>query len=213
MKLSTLNRNDMGQNVYLYYDEAHREGVIIDAGCTESDLETIKRILVDHDITVKAILLTHGHYDHIIGLNALKTFTRAPVYCHAAEQEMVKTPSINLSTLTGKPISATANNTFSDCDIFEVGTATLRVLHTPGHTPGGVCFYDEANGVLFTGDTLFQSSVGRSDFPAGDHELLVENILSKLLILPEETRIFPGHGASTTIGSEQKNNPFLRKGA
>ncbi|MCL2187872.1 MAG: MBL fold metallo-hydrolase [Defluviitaleaceae bacterium] len=212
MEIKTFNQNSMGQNVYLYYSEAHREGILIDAGCSEVDIKSLEKCITGHEITVKAMLLTHGHYDHITAISAIKTLTRAPVYCHEEEREMLETPSLNLSTHTGKPISAVAEGTFKDDDTFEVGEVTLRVLHTAGHTPGGVCLYDAENGVLFTGDTLFRSSIGRTDFPNGDHALLVKNITSKLLTLPEETRVFPGHGASTTIASEKKNNPFLREG-
>jgi glyoxylase-like metal-dependent hydrolase (beta-lactamase superfamily II) len=209
MNVKLFIKNDMGQNVYLYYDKDLGEGVLIDAGCGDADMRALAKYTEENNITVKAILLTHGHYDHIAGADAVKALTHAPLYCHAAEEEMLKNPALNLSTLREIHVSTTAEHVLNDGDTFPAGGATLRVLHTPGHTPGGVCYYDEANGVLFTGDTLFNKSIGRTDFPGGDHEELIHNIKQKLLTLPEETKVYPGHGMRTTIAYEKANNGFL----
>ena len=199
----------MGQNIYLCYDEESREGVLIDAGCSEIDKQTISYILNDNAIIIKAILLTHGHYDHIIMADALKILTGANIYCHEAEKQVLENPNINLSTYTAKNITVYANKFFCDGDTFNFGNNTLKILHTPGHTLGSVCYLDEHNGFLFSGDTLFKHSIGRTDFPQGNHPLLIESIKSKLLTLPEKTIVYPGHGQSTTIGEEKMNNPFL----
>ena len=188
----TFNNNDMSQNIYL------TEGIMIDAGCSPADLEAIRKSKIE----IKAILLTHGHWDHIIAINELKKLTGAPIYCHEAEKQMLEDASINRSAFRDKKIEITPDKLFKDGDTF----GNFRVIHTPGHTVGGVCYYDEKAKVLFTGDTLFKEGVGRTDLPAGNHELLLKGIAEKLFILPDDTTVFPGHGKSSTIGHEKANN-------
>ena len=207
--IKTFCENHMGQNIYLYFDEKSGEGVLIDAGCSERDKQTIKSTISETNITIKAILLTHGHYDHIIMADEMKTITGANIYCHEAEKQVLENPNVNLSIHTINNIIVNADNFFQDDDVFSFGDITLKVLHTPGHTLGGVCYLDEHNGILFTGDTLFKNSIGRTDFIQGSFPLLIENIKSKLLTLPEKTIVYPGHGQSTTIGDEKKDNQFL----
>ncbi|MCL2204357.1 MAG: MBL fold metallo-hydrolase [Defluviitaleaceae bacterium] len=210
MKLKTFNNNVMGQNVYLYYDEASGEGVLIDAGCGKEDTKALPLFLKENNITVKAILLTHGHYDHIIGIDAIKEATGAPVYAHPLEKEMLEEPALNMSARMGRGAAVTPEHLLNDGDEVRVGDISLQVLHTPGHTPGGLCFYDEEYGALFTGDTLFKDSIGRTDFPSGSHEELLENIHKKILTLPSQIKIYPGHGSETSVGHEKTHNPFLQ---
>ncbi|MCL1788485.1 MAG: MBL fold metallo-hydrolase [Defluviitaleaceae bacterium] len=210
MNVKTFSKNSMGQNVYLVWDEGVKEGVLIDAGANEADTNAIMEAIQGEDVTVKAILLTHGHYDHIIGLEGLKNLTGAKVYCHASEKNMLADPEINLSSRIKQKIAAAPDETLNDGDTIAVGQSVLKALHTPGHTPGGVCFYDAEGGNLFAGDTLFAGSVGRTDLPAGDPAKLIRNIAVKLLPLPEDTVVYPGHGGATTIGREKKANPFLK---
>ena len=210
MIVKTFDNNDMGQNIYLYYDQKSGEGVLIDCGCSEADKSAIAAFIDKNNITVKGILLTHGHYDHIIAIDALRLLTSAAVYSHEKEKEILENPNLNLSVNMGIKLSVTPENFFADGDVFEAGDTTLKVLHTPGHTPGGVCYFDEKNGILFSGDTLFEESIGRSDFPLGDHQALLGSIMKKLITLPDNTKVYPGHGPSTTIGYEKHNNPFLR---
>ena len=210
MNVKTFSKNSMGQNVYLVWDEGVKEGVLIDAGANEADTNAIMEAIQGEDVTVKAILLTHGHYDHIIGLEGLKNLTGAKVYCHASEKGLLEDPELNLSSRIRQKVSVTPDEILNDGDVIHVGSHVLKVLHTPGHTPGGVCFYDAAGGNLFAGDTLFAGSVGRTDLPAGDHSKLIRNIAVKLLALPEDTVVYPGHGGATTIGREKAGNPFLR---
>ena len=210
MKIRTFNNNSMGQNTYLYYDEKSGESVIIDAGCSEADIRAIAVFLGENNIAVKGILLTHGHYDHIIAAAELKNLTGAAVCSHQLETQMLENPSVNLSTRIGIDLAVVPEKLFNDGDVFEFGGAALNVLHTPGHTIGGVCYYDSENGNLFTGDTLFRQSVGRTDLPMGSHQELVANISNKIFSMPDNTNVYPGHGPETTIGYEKTHNPFVK---
>ncbi|MCL2360119.1 MAG: MBL fold metallo-hydrolase [Candidatus Bathyarchaeota archaeon] len=209
MAIKTFNNNNAGQNVYLYYCQQSKEAALIDAGCSKEDIKAVSAFIYENNITVKGILITHGHGDHLVAADELKNLTSAAVYCHEAEKEMLMTPSLNLSTSVGMSISVTPEHLLNDTDIFKFGGITLKILHTPGHTPGGVCYYDEENGVLFAGDTLFKNSIGRTDLPAGCHDTLIKNIKEKLVALPDDTKVYPGHGPSTTIGHEKQHNPFV----
>jgi glyoxylase-like metal-dependent hydrolase (beta-lactamase superfamily II) len=208
MKIKTFNANPMGQNIYLYYDETANEGVLIDGGSDAADMASLASFIRESDITVRAVLLTHGHFDHITAVGEIKTLTSAPVYCHEAEKEMLGDAELNFSARMGTQTEITPDGLINDGDILRFGKIALEVRHTPGHTPGGVCYLDEANGVLFTGDTLFRESVGRTDFPTGDHQALIGNIKEKLLTLPGEVTVWPGHGPSTTVGHERNRNPY-----
>lgn len=210
MKIKIFNNNDMGQNVYLYYDEEINGGFLIDAGCSDMDVTELTAFIEENDIRVEAVLLTHGHYDHIIGVNSIKRVTSAGLYCHKAEKEALENAEINRSALHGMKIEAAPDYTLLEGDtVYLFGDkAVFTVLHTPGHTPGSLCYYDAENGVLFSGDTLFKETIGRTDFPKGSHNELVKNLREKLLTLPDETKVYPGHGESTTIGHEKKYNPF-----
>jgi glyoxylase-like metal-dependent hydrolase (beta-lactamase superfamily II) len=199
MKLEIFNSNDMRQNVYLYYDGATGEGVLVDAGCSAADMQRLDKFLNEHGIKVQAILLTHGHYDHIISAAEAKKITGAEAYCHANEQEIMESAELNRSAFHDMEITFSPDKLLADGD--EIGG--LRVIHTPGHTPGGVCYYDAENGVLFSGDTLFHENIGRTDFPYADYNELLQNIREKLFVLPKDTKVFPGHGRDTTIGHEQ----------
>jgi len=210
MITKTFNKNSMGQNIYLCYCEATSEGVLIDAGCNAADEKAITATINENNITIKAILLTHGHYDHITGAEKMRQVTGAKIYCHISEKQMLEDPELNLSCRTANKIKITPDETLNDSDIFHFGQCALKILHTPGHTPGGVCYYNEESGILFSGDTLFKSSIGRTDLPLGDHQKLIRNINAKLLTLPADVTVYPGHSDSTTIGHEKKFNPFLK---
>lgn len=210
MTVKIFNSNGMRQNVYLYYNENTGEGVIIDAGCSDKDIAAISAAIKDSNITVKAVLLTHGHYDHIIAVDEIKILTGAMVYGYETEKVLLEEPELNLSVKLGKAITITPDRLFKDGEVFELGDAALMVIHTPGHTQGGACYYDEKNGNLFAGDVLFMGSIGRSDLPGGDSDVLIDSIKAKLLSLPEDTKVYPGHGMATTIGREKDSNPFVR---
>ena len=209
MTIKLFKSKDIRQNVYLYYDEKSGEGVIIDAGCNENDVDLIKAELDENNINIKAILLTHGHIDHIVTVEELKQLTGAMVYSHEAEKLLLSDPALNLSIETRKVQKITPDKYFKDGDIFAFGETALKVIHTPGHTQGGACYYDEKNRNLFTGDVLFSNSIGRTDLPQGDTAALINGIRTKLMTLPDDTNVFPGHSGTTTIGREKMSNPFL----
>lgn len=183
---------------YIIIDEKTREGAIIDPGGSEFKLE---RIIKDLDFKPKFILLTHAHMDHVGGVEYLSKLLKVPFYMHENEEYYV----MNDNTVFGN--IRKADGFLKEGTKLNIGDLEIKVIHTPGHTQGGVCFF--VDGKLFAGDTLFQGSVGRADFPGGDMNALVNSIKDKLLILGDNVEVYPGHGPKTTIGFEKKINPFL----
>lgn len=192
-------------NCYIVGCEETKKAAVIDPG---DEGERILERLHKLGLEAVAILLTHGHVDHIGAVEQLKKATGTPVMIHTQDGEMLTNPSRNLSAWMGAQIKFDpADRLLEEGDRLNIGNLTLEVIHTPGHTPGGLCF--KVGQELFTGDTLFAQSVGRSDFPGGNHSTLIEGIKSKLLILDESLKVYPGHGATTTIGQEKRHNPYL----
>ena len=207
MKLEVLVVGMFEVNCYLLWDETSNSGIIIDPGDEE---ERIISRIEELGFKPKAILLTHGHGDHIVAVDAVKKKYDIPLYIGKGEEELLKNPSANVSALIGHPIVAPPpDHLVEDEQLLNFGSISLRVLSTPGHSPAGVCYLHEEKGLLFTGDTLFWSSIGRTDFPGSSHEQLIESIKSKILTLPDSIECFPGHGPKTTVGAERENNPFL----
>ncbi len=155
------------------------------------------------------ILLTHGHYDHILAVQDVKEKYGVPVYACSQEQEMLRDPDMNLSGGCRRSCSIKPDVLLNDLDVFEAAGFTIQMLYTPGHTPGSCCYYLKDEGVLFSGDTLFYGSVGRTDLPGGSTAQIVASLHRLLDILPEDTEVFPGHDISTTIGYEKRYNPFV----
>ena len=206
MELKIFNKNPYDQNTYIYYDVDTKNAVLIDPGLSKTQI--VKAL---DEFNIKAIILTHGHFDHIFCLGKAVEITGAKVYAHIMEKELLQEPGLNMSDPTGmgKPLTVTADIYVEDGDTITAGDITFRVIHTPGHTIGGMCLYDQSNGVLFSGDTLFKESVGRADLPTGNMEQLIQSIKTKLLVMPPETKVYSGHGSPTTIGNEQNNNPYV----
>jgi len=197
-------------NCYLYWDTTTRQGVIIDPGADE---EAIIFQLEQFDIEPRAILLTHGHGDHIAAVAPLKEQYDIPLYIGNGEEGLLSNPSANISAFFDKPIIAPAPDfSVTDEQVISVAGLRLVVLATPGHTPAGVCYLAEEDGLLFCGDTLFAGSVGRTDFPGSSHVQLLESIHTKILSLPDSIVCLPGHGPETTVGAERNSNPFLSGG-
>ncbi len=154
------------------------------------------------------ILLTHGHFDHIMAVEEVKAKYQVPVYACRQEEAMLGDPSLNM-TVYRKACSIRADVLLDDGEVFEAAGFSVKMFHTPGHTKGSCCYYIEDEGVLFSGDTLFCGSVGRTDFPSGSSAEIVRSLHKLVDTLPEETEVFPGHEASTTIGYEKRYNPFV----
>ena len=196
----------VGTNCYVVSNEETSECFLIDPGAYSDKMITYIR---ENALKPQAVLLTHGHFDHIMGLDeVLKQFS-VPVYAQEQEEILLKDASYNASVSYGQAYTFSGASYIKDGQVLELAGMKIRVIHTPGHTIGGCCYYIEAENVLFSGDTLFHDSVGRTDFPTGSQSQLVRSIREKLLDLPEETVVYPGHMSETTIGHEKKYNPFL----
>ncbi len=194
-------------NGYVVGDPIDRRGIIIDA--PEHGARDMLDLAAKHGLTITHIVNTHGHWDHIPDNTTLKKNTAAKLVIHRDDALYLLNPATLLFQLpiTIEPI--TPDEYLSDNQTIKVGSLQFVVLHTPGHTPGSICLYEPNEKVVFTGDTLFAGSVGRTDLPGGNWEILLESIRERLLILPDSTIVYPGHGPSSTIGDERADNPFL----
>lgn len=206
MRMSKLVVGPVATNCYIVSDENTKEAFIIDPG---AEPERIIDKVKETGVSVKAILLTHGHFDHISAVNELKREFGVDVYIGQEDADLMADMELNVSYMFGMPYAARADKILLDGDVLEIAGFSIKVLFTPGHTKGGICFYLEKENVAFSGDTIFQQSVGRTDFPTGSARVLSESIKNKLFILPEDLQLFPGHGDSTTVGYEKKYNMFL----
>ena len=205
MKLLSLMVGDMGVNCYILYCEETRLGVIIDPG---SNGDKIFRLIQKNKIQIKYILMTHGHFDHIGSVKELKEKTGALVGIHPDDAKMLTNPMKNLSYLIDREsIQSPADVKIEDGMVLQVGNVKLTAIHTPGHTRGGLTYL--ADGILFTGDTLFEGSVGRTDLPGGDGRQLLRSIHDKLMILDDDLLVYPGHGRVSDLGRERETNPYL----
>lgn len=182
--------------------------LIIDVGF---NADKIIDFLEDEKLNPQAVILTHGHIDHIAGLEQLRLrYSKLKVYIHQEDAQMLTGEKINLSELMGISFrTGPANCILTDGQLIEQAGIMLKVIHTPGHTPGSISLYSEKDGILFAGDTLFSDSIGRTDFPGGNMQQLILSIKKNLLTLPAETTVYPGHGPVTNIGREKATNPFL----
>lgn len=196
-------------NCYLVHVPPHPECWVIDASFEPRPM--LDRIAA-LDLHVSHILLTHAHVDHIAGLEEVRSACPdARVLIHAAEAGFLADPMLNLSAAYGVPVRCTpADGTLNDAQVLTLAGSEWRILHTPGHSPGGITLHNAAAGVAIVGDTLFAGSIGRSDFPTSDEAALHASIRNILYKLPPETRVFPGHGPATTIGREMMSNPYVR---
>jgi hydroxyacylglutathione hydrolase len=206
LKIIRLEVGQLGANCYIVYCEKTLQGMVVDPGGNAQDI--IKLLNREH-ITLQYIVNTHGHADHIGGNDEIKKSTGAAVLIHEADATMLVSAQGNLSSYIGSNLVCTAaDRLLTDGETIVVGEMQFQVLHTPGHTLGGICIY--GNDVVFSGDTLFEQSIGRTDFPSGSHSQLISSIKTKLLTLADDTVVLPGHGGQTTIGEERKNNPFIQ---
>lgn len=208
MEIDCLVLGDFATNCFVVRanDEA-KECLVIDPGFSPRPLLDF---LKENELQPVKILLTHGHCDHIGGIEELQNeFGAIPVCVSGEDAKMLESAKLNLSWMTGRFIRSKADEEFAEGDVVGLDGMEFKVLATPGHTRGGVSFYCEQAGVVFSGDTLFAGSIGRDDFPGGDRGVLLSSIRDKLLGLPEETKVYSGHGPITTVGEEKETNPFL----
>jgi len=207
MILKILPVGELQTNCYILGDEKTKQCVVIDPG---GDLEIIEEHLKKLKLKVIYIILTHGHVDHIGALSQLKKATEAEILIHSKDSAMLYDPNQNLSIFSGDKIIATkADKLLEEGDIIQCGGIKLEVLHTPGHTPGGISLVTDK--MIFTGDSLFCGSIGRTDFPGLSYQKLISSIKDKILTKEDDLIIYPGHGPSSTIGEEKTNNPFLNE--
>lgn len=204
--------NPLQENCYLVYDD-NKVGALIDCGALyKGELDSINTFIDKESIQLTAVLQTHAHFDHIFGLPHIYEKYGLKPQMHAMELSLYEDFHESLA-MFGMPTYEAkmppVESFFNDGDLLSIGDETLEVIHTPGHTPGGVCFYNKTTHILFSGDTLFNGSIGRSDFPGGSHKTLINSIRERLMSLPPETIVYSGHGGGTTIGSEKACNPFL----
>ncbi len=204
LNINRLVLGAVATNCYVVSNEDTKEAIVIDPA---EHAGKIIKVLEKEGASLKAILLTHGHFDHMTAANELREKTGAKLYAHEAEEELLKTPELNLSmAFTGRSVSTEADVLVKDGEVLALAGMELKVIHTPGHTKGGCCYLLENQGILFSGDTLFQRTIGRTDFPTGDYQTLLDSVRKRLFVLNEEIKVLPGHNDTTTIAYEKKYN-------
>lgn len=210
MQLKTFIFNPFQVNTYLLWNNSGNAVIIDPANHNEEENNIIKKFCLANNIKISAIILTHAHIDHILGCNFIKNHFGAEIYLHKESNQFLQTaPSYaEMFGLTVDDLPK-ADKYLADNDEFEIEDIKFKVIYTPGHADGSICLYNSQQNMLFSGDVLFMQSIGRTDLPTGNHELLINNIKTKLLCLSPETEVFPGHGPSTTIIDEIRHNPFL----
>ena len=207
MKIEKFVTGIISTNCYIVTNEETKETVIVDpANLSKAMIGYIE----EEELVIKAILLTHAHFDHIMGIDkVIDRYGEMPVYVEESDLELLHTPSMNESTVYTNGYSYPGGDVIHDGDVLHLIGEDFRVIHTPGHTVGGCCYYLPEDEALFCGDTLFCGSIGRTDLPTGSSRDLAHSIREKLMILPDETKLYPGHMDESTIGYEKEINPFI----
>jgi glyoxylase-like metal-dependent hydrolase (beta-lactamase superfamily II) len=195
-------------NCSIFGDEETKQAIVVDPG---DDLESIHAVLDQHGLTVKSIIVTHAHIDHVAGAAKLRAETGAPVYMNERDSMLLDMLDVQASWLgVETPERTEIDVPAQDGTVLQLGSAEFQVRETPGHTPGSICLWIPRENKLVAGDTLFLDSVGRTDLPGGDGKKIIASIQGQLMNLPPDAVVIPGHGQSTTIGREKRHNPFLQ---
>lgn len=206
MKIEKFVTGIISTNCYLVINEDTKQAVVIDpAACPSYLMSHIK----SEGLKIEAILLTHGHFDHIMGIDGFLSEFDVPVYVHEEDADAMEDPVLNQSSTYTSGYTFGKARYLRDRQTLELAGYTFQVIHTPGHTKGGCCYYVASEGVLFSGDTLFQNSVGRTDFVNSSTSDLVHSVREKLFLLPDDTMVYPGHMGETKIGHEKKYNTYV----
>ena len=208
-KMTCRTLGPVATNCYTVINEETNEAILIDVTGKADSLLAAAR---EANAKVTAVLLTHAHFDHVDAVDVVReAYPDVKVYIGRNDERLLADPTLNLSlAFMGRPVSIKVDENITDGDVLKLIGLNIKCIEVPGHTIGGMCYYIESLGVLFDGDTLFHSSVGRSDFPTGDAEALLKNIEEKLFVLPDVTKVFPGHDSETTIGREKTNNYYFK---
>ena len=206
VQFETIAVGPLQSNCHIIWDADTREAAIIDPG---DDREVIEPVVADNTLSVKHILLTHGHFDHCIVAGDLAREYGVGVSMHESDVEDIQGPSdiAEMFYDASNLVSFLPETLLNDGDVIQLGNSPIEVIHTPGHSPGGLCFVTDAG--VFCGDTIFAGSIGRTDFPGGSHPQLIASIHAKILSMKDETPLYPGHGPATTVGRERATNPWL----
>ncbi|HHV86061.1 MAG TPA: MBL fold metallo-hydrolase [Petrimonas sp.] len=212
MKIKIFEFNPLGVNTYVLYDETG-ECIVVDASCFFSDEnELLLNFILDNNLTVKYLVNTHLHFDHIFGVNFMASQFGLKLQAHRDDIFLLEKMSEQLQLFgfnTNVDYTPEVGRYLSEDDVISFGEQQLKVLHVPGHSPGSIVFYNEREQFAVVGDVLFNGSIGRTDLLGGNFEQLIEGIRTKLFTLPDKTEIYPGHGQKTTIGREKRDNPFV----
>lgn len=206
LKIGRLMLGICQTNCYFVYREDTNDVIFFDPA---DKGDYIYETLREKGFQVKGILLTHAHFDHIWGVNRLQELSGAPLYAYEEERALCEDAVKNVSDQVGRPCTVKPDRYLKDQEEITIAEMTCRVIATPGHTIGSCCYYFEEEGILIAGDTLFQESVGRTDLATGSMGALTRSVKERLFLLPDETKVYPGHGDSTTIGHEKNYNPFV----
>lgn len=206
IEIKSMTLGMVATNCYLIINKENKEALLVDPA---DNALRISNVIEENGCTLKAILLTHGHFDHIMALNDLKKRYNVPVYAHEEEEDVLKQSSLNLSGSIGQIYTTQADVYVKDGEHLKLAGLDVIALYTPGHTKGGVCYYFPEEKVLMSGDTLFHCSIGRTDFPTGSMSQLVRSVKEQLFVLPDDVQVYPGHDSVTSIGYEKQYNPFF----
>ena len=212
MKIEVFAFNPIQENTFVVYDENSGECAIVDPGCiNNNEFEILKGFISANDLKPVKLVNTHCHFDHILGVERCRAEWNLAWEAHPADAFLVSNAQAQAAMfgVSIAPIQA-AETALADGSEIKVGNAVLKAIHVPGHSPGSICLYENESQFLLAGDVLFRGSIDRTDLPQGDYDTLINGIKSKLFILPDNVKVYPGHGPSTTIGFEKANNPFLQ---